>query len=194
MLHSGYNQAALCSGMPLDTSSTSGVFSLNVQDADGASCLHLASANSQRVIVAYLVSLGAALNDKTAAGLTPLMVAIAHADAPLADVLLRAGASVAPVDSEQRTVLHYAVLYAMPIQLIEDILIRDADIDAKDEVSLHVCSPPRLTDFRTGQGGLNAVSAGIYAHHSRKEYMQQVKEVVNAAREKRQAKRAAEDL
>eukprot|EP00042_Codosiga_hollandica_P024412 m.102616 g.102616 ORF g.102616 m.102616 type:complete len:105 (+) comp51541_c0_seq9:345-659(+) len=104
------------------------------------------------------------------------MVAIAHADAPLADVLLRAGASVAPVDSEQRTVLHYAVLYAMPIQLIEDILIRDADIDAKDE------------------GGLNAVSAGIYAHHSRKEYMQQVKEVVNAAREKRQAKRAAEDL
>jgi hypothetical protein len=75
---------------------------------------------------------------------TPLHLAVTGSSRELVQLLIRHGAEVNVRDSEDRTPLHFAVLYASDLDLIRLLLEAKADPNAADASG---ATPLRMSDY-----------------------------------------------
>jgi len=101
---------------------------VNSKDSDGNSLLHVAAANGNKELTDLLLEDGADVN-AVALSLTPLIVAVRHQHADIAEALLAHGARVNAASSDGRTALHFAVA-ARQANLVELLLANYAYVDA----------------------------------------------------------------
>ena len=113
--------------------------SLATVDSDGDTALHHAafSQTNQADLVNMLLKHGASIEARNNVGATPLLVAIGHDNEPAAVALLEGGASLATVDSDGNTALHYAAsLENNQAELVNMLLKHGASIEARNNVGV----------------------------------------------------------
>jgi serine/threonine-protein phosphatase 6 regulatory ankyrin repeat subunit B len=117
-----------------------GGYDVNLKDSDGNHSLHYAVELGDAAIVELLIAKGAGIELKNKSAQTPLVLA-ARMAAPAAvfDALLKAGASVAATDRQDRTALHFAASRGDPA-VVARLIEAGAAVNARDDtgqVPLH---------------------------------------------------------
>ena len=106
---------------------------IDIKDKNGLTPLHVAVQSAHRKVemVGKLLNDGADVNAENAAGKTPLMLAVG--DIALLNKLLDNHAKVNAADSEGMTALHYACRNKSVKGIVEELIKRGADVEAKME-------------------------------------------------------------